>query len=289
MRRDRRAVPASVAMGALAFVIAVGSSGVWAALVSANLALSPAVPWSVPVTALLLVAMWRYLAGRGVPARTSAARRRLLRARGVSSAAFGWALLAGLLSIAALAGYWIVLVQVTDHPTNVLPDYARYPAFTVAAILVMASLVGGVAEEAAVRGYFQSFLERRRSAAAAILIAALVIAPGHALSQGFLWTTVAFYLGVDVMLGTLAYLTDSIVPGIVVHTLGLLVFFTLVWPGDLARRAVRIDGPDAWFWIHLSQAVVFTGLALLAFRRLAALTGRRTPDSATQSESVGAS
>ena len=84
----------------------------------------------------------------------------------------------------------------------------------------------------------------------------------------------AFYLLVDVMLGVTAYLTRSIVPGLVVHSIGLLTFFTLVWPYDTHRRLVWDTGADTWFWLHVAQALIFTALALLAFRRLARVTKR---------------
>ena len=32
------------------------------------------------------------------------------------------------------------------------------------------------------------------------------------------------------------------------------------------------DGADPWFWIHVAQALIFTVLAILAFRHLAKVT-----------------
>ena len=47
----------------LAFLILTIGQGVWAALLVANLRSAPAVPWAVPVMALALWLMWRYLGG----------------------------------------------------------------------------------------------------------------------------------------------------------------------------------------------------------------------------------
>ena len=74
-----------------------------------------------------------------------------------------WALAAGGLSIVALVGYWIVLFRLVKVQGNVLPDFSIYPPLTVALVLVMASLVGALAEEAGFRGYFQGTLERKRA------------------------------------------------------------------------------------------------------------------------------
>ena len=218
---------------------------------------------------------WQYLHGRWAPASTSQARRRLLRANPVRGNVFGWAIAAGLLSVVALVGSWIVLVQLARPPSHALPDYSAYPALTVAAVILMASVVGAVVEEAGFRGYFQGTLERVVPAPAAIAIVCLVMAPEHALTQGFVWTTVLFYLVVDAIFGATAYLTGSIMPGIVVHAIGLAVFFALIWPADPTRQPVAVGGADLTFWLHAIQTIVFGFLALVAFRHLAELTVER--------------
>jgi membrane protease YdiL (CAAX protease family) len=250
------------------------TGAIWAALLRVNLLISPQIPWSVAVMALLLWLAWQYLDGKWVPRSTSAARQRCLRARPVSAPVFAWAVFAGMLSIVALAGFWTVLFQLVKMHGNPLPDFSQYPIVTVALALGMASLVGAAAEEAGFRGYFQVLLEERFSGPFAILIAALVMAPGHGSTQGFGWPTMLFYLCVDVMFGATAYLANSILPGIAVHFIGLITFFTLVWPKDAVRRLIWEAGADSWFWIHVAQTILFTALALLAFKHLASFSER---------------
>lgn len=261
-----------VRFGILALFITILAGGAWTALLRTNLATSPAIPWAIIVMALFLWLIWKYLDGKGWPSGTSEARHRYLRARMVSPCVFAWALLAGVLSIVALIGFWIVLFQLVKTPGNALPGFSRYPLVTVALALAMASVVGAVTEEAAFRGYFQSVLEREFNAPAAIVIAAVFVAPGHGLTQGFVWTTLLFYFFVDVIFGTMAYITKSILPGILVHGTGLLTFFALVWPYDATRRLVSEGGAGGWFWAHGAQAIIFMVLAILAFRHLAKLT-----------------
>ena len=43
-----------------------------------------------------------------------------------------------------------------------------------------------------------------------------------------MWPTLLWYFFAHVMFGVLAYLTNSILPGIVIHGMGLLIFFVLV-------------------------------------------------------------
>jgi len=258
----------------MAIVLTAVTGGIWTELLSVNLTTSPAIPWSVAVMALLLWLLWRYLGGAGWPRSTADARRGYLRARRTSGRVFAWAILAGLLSIVALAGLWVVLFQIANLPSRALPDYSKYPLVTVALALVMASLVGAVAEEATFRGYTQGVLEGAAGGVAAILITTFVMAPEHAFTQGFVWPVLFFYFLVDVMLGATALLTQSILPGIVTHAIGLLVFFTLVWHGDALRSLVGSGDTNTWFWIHGAQTLAFAVLAILAFIQLARETRR---------------
>jgi membrane protease YdiL (CAAX protease family) len=262
----------SVARSAiLAFVILGFAQGVWAALLGSNLKTSPAIPWAVVAMALVLWLMWHYLGGKWWPRSTSEARSRYLRAKRVSGRVFAWALLAGALSIVALAGYWIVMFQLVKMPGNVIPDMSTYPLLTVALTVAMASLVSPLSEEAAFRGYCQVILEGEFPGPVAVVISSVLFALAH-VTHGLLWPKLLVYFLAGVTFGVTAYLTNSILPGLPVHILGDLTFFTLVWPDDAKRRLLREGGADAWFWIHAAQAIIFTALAILAFSRLARVT-----------------
>lgn len=263
--------------GAFAIAITALVSGVWAALLLTNLSHSPGLPWSSIVMAVILYVLWSYLNGRWAPAGTRDARRTYLRAAQLPRRIYSWALIAGLLWVVFLAGFWIVLSQLVTVPGNKLPDFSTLPVLTVIATLVVACASGAISEEAGFRGYFQGSLERAGLGAAAILLTALLMAPIHALTQGFVWPTLVFYLLVDAMLGALAYLTKSILPGIVVHAVGLFTFLGLIWPSDKNRSLISQGGADIWFWLHLAQAILFGALSLYALRRLARLTKQSTP------------
>jgi membrane protease YdiL (CAAX protease family) len=261
--------------GILASLIAPLGGGVWGALLTGNLKISPAIPWAVPVMALVLWLLWQYLGGKGWPRSTANARRRYLRAIPVSRRVFGWTLLAGMLSLVALAGLWIVLVELTKVGGNpTIPGYSAYPRLTVILGLIMGSLVSPLTEEAAFRGYCQVMLEQKFRGATAIAIASVFFALWHGPTQGFVWPKLLFYFLVGVTFGVAAYLTRSTLPAIPVHIMGDLTFFFLVWPYDATRPFVWETGADTWFWIHVAQALIFAALAILAFRRLVQVTAR---------------
>jgi membrane protease YdiL (CAAX protease family) len=269
----------SIALFAIAaLLLTLLPGGLWGGLLTANLKTGIAIPWAVLAMAIILWLAWRYAGGHGPPASTSLARRRYRRANPVAGGVFAWALLANALALTALAGLWIVLFQLVKIPGNAPPDFSKYSWVTVGLLLVTSAVAGAICEEVGMRGYLQGRLERSLPPPAAIVIAALVLAPGHALTQGFVWPILLFYFLADVTYGATAWLTDSILPGIVAHGVGLLVFLALIWPHDAARAHI-LAGGDAWFWIHAAQALVCGGLAVGAFWRLARITAatRATP------------
>jgi membrane protease YdiL (CAAX protease family) len=259
--------------GLLAFAITVLAGGIWSTLLVANLRSSPAIPWSVPVMAILLWLMWSYLGGKGWPRSTSAVRRHYLRANRRSARTYLWSFAAGVLSVVALAGYWIVLFRLVKMPPNALPDMSSYPRMTVVLMVLMGSLVAPFMEEAGFRGYFQVALEREFRGSVAVIVSSLGFALAH-FAHGILWPKLLVYFLVGVAFGATAYLTNSTLPAILPHMIGDLTFFTLVWPYDAARRLVSDSGTDNWFWIHVVQVIVFTALTVLAFQQLARVSSQ---------------
>lgn len=258
----------SVAFTVVVLVAVLFAQGLWSVLLAANLASSPAVPWSVAVTATLLWAVWHYLDGNWGPSSSTAARRQDLRANRMPPGRFGFALVAGAVALGALVALWLVVTQLIPMPQSTRPDLATYPPLTAAAAVIMASLVGAIVEEAGLRGYLFSRLATLLPAPAAIIAVAIVIVPGHALTQGFVVPVVAWYLVADMTFGALAYLSGSILPVIVIHAAGLLLFFTVIWPTDRSRELVTLGTAAPAFWLELGFSVALCALAIAMFVRL---------------------
>ena len=266
----RRAWLRIVAVGLLVLLGTAVGSGAWTTLLMLNIRDGGRWPWSALAMAVVLGLAWLYFQGRGWPRTTAAARRRGLRANRIPRDFFVDALIAGGLSLIAIGGFWIVAFQSGLMQGNPVQDFSPYRWPMIVGTIAMAAIAGSVIEEAGFRGYFQGALERLASAPIAIGATALLLAPGHMLTQGFALPTFVFYLSVDAMLGTMAYLTNSILPGIVVHAVGLALFFGCVWPYDATRAIGTAALSDHWFWIHVVQVALFAVLAVRGFRRLAA-------------------
>jgi membrane protease YdiL (CAAX protease family) len=267
-----RRVGAGVGFCLVALPGTLAAQVVWTGLLATNLKVSPGIPWAVVVMAAVLWVLWRYFGGAWWPASTQAARRRYRRANHLPRRVLALALIAGLVALAGLIALWLVLTQLVRVPGNPAANFGNYSPLTIVTLLVMASLVGAITEEVGVRGYMLTRLEGAVGGWLAVVVAAIVISPGHGITQGFLLPTLLWYLVADLMFGALSLLTRSILPGIAVHAVGLLAFFAVIWPTDRYRHAASLGDQPAAFWIELALCLVLFAASLYLFVQLASIT-----------------
>jgi membrane protease YdiL (CAAX protease family) len=250
----------------------------WAALVAANQRFLPSVPWSVLPAVFYLWLYWRYVRGEGWPRSTAEARRTNTRANHLSDDVWGAALLAGALGLGAL-----MLMQNIMNRLVVLPqrqeDVSMFPFGTLFVLLVMGSVVAGVVEEAAFRGYMQGPIERRHGPVIAILVTGILFGFAHFTHPEVTLILMPFYLAVAAIYGTLAYLTNSILPSMVLHAGGNvfvgLIFFTTgrsEWQGSpIPAPLIWETGTDASFWITVVGFLIVGAAAVGAYAALASV------------------
>ncbi len=278
-------------LGGLA-IVAVGVAP-WSALAAANLRVASSFPWAAIVGLIYLTLLWNWLGGRGWPRSSGEDRRRYLRAHGVRGRMLAWSAISGTLFAAALVAMTVTGWMLAAVPASRLDEFATlrtYPWWTTTPLLLTSSLVAGVVEEAAFRGYMQVPLERRHGPVVAILVVAAVFALIHFPSPVAL---PAFVLG-SAGWGVLAFLSGSILPGVVLH--GLVNASVWIWA--LSNRAslervlalnVLRDGPGATFGLSVGVTMALATAAVLAFVNLAKVRhaveigGRPTSTSGTAS------
>ena len=208
------------------------------------------------------------------------ARRAGLRANGLSSDAWGMALFAGILGLATLLPLLGVLSRLVRLPTESQPIVMppEMPFLTVFLLLVVASIVAGVVEEAAFRGYMQGAIERRHGPVVAILATGTLFGLGHLTHHpDSMLAMMPFYLAVAAIYGGLAYLTNSILPGLVLHAGGDVFSLTRLWATGLPEWQATSNPPplvwetgtDAEFWGYLAAFIVVGAAASWAYAALA--------------------
>ena len=186
----------------------------------------------------------------------------------------GFAALLALLSLAAR------LVTLPAGPLIVTAP--EMPLVTVVLLLTMQSIVAGVTEEAAFRGYMQSMIERRRGLLIAILVNGIVFGLLHFSSHPRdVLLMLPYYMAVSAVYGGLTWAADSILPALVLHSAGDVVVLVRWWATgrpewQLTARRRRSCGSAVLTYRALT-AVLFVVLAfvtILAYRRVHA--GRTT-------------
>ena len=200
-----RVIVRAVLTGAVA---AAAGTVPWAVLAAANLKFFPGVPWCVPVMALYLRLLWRH------------APRTNLRANRLSEDVWGAALVAGVLGLWALVLGLNVLNRLVRLPPQQVGDMSQVPVLTVVALFAMGAVVAGFVEEASFRGYMQRPIEQRYGPVVAILVTGSVFGFAHFTHPEVTLILMPYYLAVAAIYGTLAYLTNSIWPSIVLHAGG---------------------------------------------------------------------
>jgi membrane protease YdiL (CAAX protease family) len=216
--------------------------------------------WIVPVMAAVLVGSAAYLRWGTWPKSGRVFRRESLRFNRVSlkiillSLAAGWSTM--------IAGFCLYvahrsLLGMGGEVPITLP-HMQFALLLPG--LLMGALVAGSTEEVAFRGFMQGTLEKRFGVIPAILFSGLVWGLFHT-NHSYFGEEIAVWLGVFLsvaaMLGTFAARTNSVIPGILVHTGFDAAYF--VAAGALQPRIA----PIAWLQSFASP-IVLIGAALIA-------------------------
>jgi membrane protease YdiL (CAAX protease family) len=224
-------------------------------------------PWALPVGLAYICAAIAYLNGNGWPKSTSAARKYFFRARPLVLAEFNWAFLAGLAGVTSLWLFYAACGFLSTPPLRASQVELSFGVFLGAAII--AAAVTAIAEEGGLRGFMQAPLERLIGPAPAIALTSFFFVLLH-LSHGFaaLARNAPFYFAAGCIYGLLAYLTQSILPSLILHFLGDILVFSL---GSSHVHLPNLRGPSTTAFL-IASAVMFACGSGAAFFKLARLS-----------------
>jgi len=140
----------------------------------------------------------------------------------LSGQAWGASLLAGMLGFAALFAFLAVMARLVPLPASAaLTTPEGMPRITAFLLLTMSSIVAGVTEESAFRGYMQGPVERRYGLLPAILVNGIAFGllhfPNH---PGDVLLMLPYYIAVSAVYGGLTWAANSILPALVMHSGG---------------------------------------------------------------------
>jgi membrane protease YdiL (CAAX protease family) len=162
---------------------------------------------------------WLYFSGKGWPAQTRALREHLTRRKSLASSVWLRALLPILLSLVAMLSLRLLLPSIFPVSAPRLPiDPGMYPVATVLGLALSLAFSAGVVEEVAFRGYLQKPLEEAYGIISALLVTGAAFWFAHVPKVTL--SHLPFHFLASILLGVIAYRTNSLLPAIIGHTLG---------------------------------------------------------------------
>jgi membrane protease YdiL (CAAX protease family) len=211
----------AVAIGSGVAIIIV-SEAVWVGLIAAYSRYPVSFPWFVPAMAMFLAFGVSWMKWGNWPKYGREARRLGVRLNPVAPRNFLLSLLAGWTTFFSGALVYVAYRMLSGLGGEVPMTIPPGPRSSILVGLAMAAIVAGVVEEISVRGFMQGRLEKAFGVVPAIIVSGFVWALFHTNHSYFeasldiaIWF--AIFFAVSAILGTIASLTDSVLPGMVIH------------------------------------------------------------------------
>jgi len=247
----------------------------WIAFLAVNLRVGKIAPWSILPMAVYLWCYWKYIGGSWGALETAGVRRTNLRANALSAEMWAAAIFAGLSGFAALVALIVPMGRIISLPQAApLTAPAGMPAITAFLLLVTSSIVAGITEEAAFRGYMQGPIEKQYGLALAILVNGMAFGllhfPNH---PADVWKMLPYYIAVSAVYGGLTWAANSILPAVVLHAGGDVWSLGRLWLTGRPEWQMSVGSPalvwetgvDTSFLILIGVFAVLAGLTAWAY------------------------
>ncbi len=258
------------------FIILEFGTKLWSIIALANIKRSPNIPWSFPLMAIVLFLVWKYLDGKGIPKSTQKNRHLWMRANALALKQRKWSWISAILLGAAILVFIVLGAQLMDVPSGQINQIERisvYPFWTILSLIIMTSLVAGIIEEISFRGYMQKPMEIRYGPKKAILIVALFFTLLHLPNATITPQLIPVFFVGSIGWGVLAYLTNSIIPGIVMHCIVDMISYLWIWRNlefakSIYSENIIKNGIDMPFMIPLFVLLTLLLVLMYSFRKL---------------------
>ena len=259
-------------------------SGLLIGMVPANvwplLLLRLGVPLAATTEAAFLTLYLWWGSGGGPPLASKVARAAAFRGRTLTPAQWKWGVIAALSFAATIHAAIVLLFRLVPFPMEAFRqgyDFSFIPSMPLkwlAAVVSAAS--AGICEETGFRGYMQQPIEHRYGAPAAIFVSSLFFTLIHLTKGWAMVGMVPIVFMAGVLLGLLAWSSNSLIPSIIGHIvmdIGLFAYWWTGIAGDFTARPITETGVDPLFLTTCAVLATTLGTVLLAARRLRRLRG----------------
>jgi len=254
-------------------------TGLLVTAVAANvwpiLLLNLGVPLAVIIEVIFLALFLWWARGGGPPRALQGSRAKAFRRVNLTSKQWIWGLIAAFSFAASVHASIVLLFRFIPYPAAAFRhgyDLSFVPSQALRWVAVVISAASAaICEETGIRGFMQQPIEQRHGVLVAVLISSLLFMALH-LNQA--WATlgiVPIVFGAGLMLGILAWSSDSLVPGIIGHfvmDVGLFAYWWTGIAGDFIARPISETGLDQPFLVACCAFASSLTIALFAISRL---------------------
>jgi membrane protease YdiL (CAAX protease family) len=251
-------------------IISLAAINVWPLLL-----LNLGVPLAAFAEAIFLGLFLWWASGGGPPRSTQGARITAFRSGKLSSRQLAWGLVAAFFFATTIHASIVLLFRFVPFPTAAFRqgyDLSFIPSRLLQWLAVVVSAVSaGICEEIGFRGYMQRPIEQRYGARIAILISSLFFMALHLTKA---WATpgmVPIVFGAGILLGLLAWSSQSLIPSMIGHIvmdIGLFAYWWTGIAGDFSARTIAVTGVDGLFVIASVVFLTSLGIVLVATSNL---------------------
>jgi membrane protease YdiL (CAAX protease family) len=252
----------------IGFLVSSLGIGIWAIL-----ATFLPMPWPFLLMIGILFIYLKYFSGSWWPKSTQQVRKENFRRLTLSPTAWKWSLLAAFFIVVIEQSGMVVTFRIIEFPAEIfITEYrflAQLPAWAAWLTVIMISLVAGICEETGYRGYMQQGLEKRFGPVIGITIVSIMFVIIH-LHQA--WSGAAIGLSyiffISVLLGSLAYFSKSLIPGIIAHVSFDILNFSFWWSdlgNQFSAEIIATTGIDTNFilWVAVFLCAVISFIYVL--------------------------
>ena len=221
------------------------------------------VPWSFILMIGVLWVFIKYFSGSWRTERTGAFRKENFRLTGLSSKVWLLSIIAAIMIVLIEQSGLVVTFRLIDFPADRFSEEYSFlvnvPLWAAWLVIVMISAVAGICEEIGFRGYMQVPLEKRYGPLAAISVVSVIFVLAH-LHQAWSGPIIIQIFFISVLFGSIAYYSNSLIPGIIAHFIMDICNFSFWW-SKLGHQFDKIPIGETGVDNHF---IIWTGTLLLS-------------------------
>jgi hypothetical protein len=191
-----------------------------------------------------------------------------------------WSVIAAIAFAATVHAAIVLLFRFLPFPIEAFRrgyDLSLIPSLSLKwTAVIVSALSAGICEETGFRGYMQQPIEERYGAFTAILVSSLFFTLVHLTKGWALVGMVPIVFGAGVLLGLLAWSSQSLIPSMIGHVvmdIGLFAYWWTGIAGDFTARPIGVTRIDRPFLITCTVLLAMLVLVLLAISKLKRIRG----------------